>query len=173
MRRSTTMAAVLLLALSACSDDAEPKSAATTTTSTTELVGVDEEAYVESGDYVNGRHIAQLTAFTDTEVTFDVVQFLTGDAAKRAYKDDTGEEPDTDYYVRNQSKQLRTLPLSDDLSIRVNNTGGYEPSEPDDGHEVSWLTFDSYMKTANATQGYFWITIESGRVAAIEEQYVP
>jgi hypothetical protein len=55
------------------------------------------------------------------KVTFDLIQYLTGDAATRAAAED-GEEspPPNDYYIRNVNPRLRTLPVRADASITVN-----------------------------------------------------
>jgi hypothetical protein len=99
--------------------------------------------------------LAKITKFDrdNRKITVDVVQFLTGHAAKKAYQEDTGGEPDTDYYVRNQSKELRTFPLADDAEFRVTTyLGGYSE------------------KGFNAL---LWISLEDGVATHVEEQYVP
>ena len=130
--------------------------------------------YRAEGDYDNGRHIGHLTSFEDSTLGIDVVRFLRGDEAKEAYAQETGstDGPPNDYYVQNQSKTVRLLPLDDDVVIRVNTAGGYEPSAPNEGRRVSSATFASYFEDG-PVEGLFWITIEGGRVVAIEQQYLP
>jgi hypothetical protein len=142
---------------------------------TTEYNPVDAEAYTDGGDYDNGRHAGMVKSFDADRVGVDVVQFLTGDEAKEAYAEDTGntDGPDNDYYVRNQSKTVRNLPVDRHVVIRVNNTGGYPPSDPNDGHEVSVDTFQTYFDNGTAANAIFWFTIKDGLVVSIEEQYVP
>lgn len=167
-------AAALVLALGACSSgDDKPKASRETVTSeqtTTTFATTEPAAHAESGDYVNGEHMARVTAFDQSHITFDAVQFLTGDQAAQAFHEDhPGDEMDTDYYIRNQNPALRTLPLADGFVIRVNTVGGYEPS---DDHEVTPKTFESYMKSGDIDHAYFWLTIHAGRVTDIDQQYI-
>ena len=203
MRKRAAASVVLALALlGACKGDSSKTShdAASTrttkatraTTSTTETVGghgtpttnknspASDDEYADQGDYVNGRHAALITSVdhNNRAITVDVVQFLTGDAAKKAYSEDlhTNEPPDDDYYVRNQSKQLRTFPVPTDASIRVNVLGGYDPSEPEKGHQVDWDTFTGYFSgetEGTAKAAPFWITLVDGKAVDVFEQYVP
>lgn len=164
--------------LGACGNDAKKADTETptsTTTSTTAEPLEGPQAYVDSGNYVNGLHMAKITKFDrDTRtITYDVVQFLTGDAAKTAYQEDIGEAPDTDYYIRNQSKETRTAKLSDDAEFRVNLLGGYEPSDPDKGHEVDFDTFASYFDSERGFDAFLWISLEDSVATHVEEQYIP
>lgn len=175
--RLAIVIAVALFLLGACgSDDKQNDEAAvTTTTSTTAAPLEGPQAYVDSGNYVTGLHMAKITKFDRTTrvVTYDVVQFLTGDAAKQAYTEDIGEAPDTDYYIRNQSKETRTVTLSDDAAFRVNNLGGFPPSDPDKGTEVDFDTFAAYFDAEQAFDSFFWISLEDGVATHVEEQYIP
>jgi hypothetical protein len=57
-------------------------------------------------------------------VTVDVIQFLTGDAAARAAAEDGAEvPPPNDYYIRDASSRLRTLPTAPGAPITVNVHG--------------------------------------------------
>ncbi len=185
--RRTTIAAtaVFLVLLGACGDDkptvenapvpAESTSTTAAVTSTTGLEG--PQAYVDSGDYVTGLHIAYVTSLNadDRKIVIDVAQFLIGDAAAKAYKQDTGEQLDGDYYARNQNKQLRTFPLATNAKFRVNNLGGYEPSDPNDGHVLSFGEFVALYnsKPDQSKHTLFWISLEGGLATHVEEQYVP
>jgi hypothetical protein len=179
MRRAFILVLAAALTLAACSSKSKPDpipatpTSARTSASTTEFAGVRPDAYVDSGDYVNGRHVATLTALDETSISFDAVQFLTGEAAQQAYQEDAGAELDSDFYVRNQNPLVRTLPLAADVVIRVNNSGGYPPNDPGEGHEVNVSTLKSYFDAGPAKSGYFWLTIKGGAVTAIEEQFVP
>lgn len=177
--RRVAVIAFAVTALVACSSGKDtPKTGGETFTSertTTTAATNGPTTYAEFGDYVNGRHIAFVKTFDQASIGFDVVQFLTGDAAIKAYDEDTGsnEPPDNDYYVRNQNPLVRTLPLADAAVIRVNTAGGYEPTNTADGHEVNRSTFESYFKAGTLQHAYFWLTIKDGTVTAIEEQFVP
>lgn len=175
MRLLSRWAVIAAVALGACSSDGTEYAPVPDDTTTTARTGVVVERYEDAGDYVNGRHMAKITAFNQSEISFDVVQFLSGDDAMQAYKADNpgDDELDSDYYIRNQSRQVRTLPMSDSAEFRVNTTGGYEPTNPNDGHQVNASTFASYMKAGDAQRGYFWLTIKDGEVTKVEEQYLP
>lgn len=180
LRSVAAVVSVGLAFLGACGDDAEspstPSTSAGATTSTVPSVTTPgEQSYVDSGDYETGLHLVKITKFDRTArtVTYDAVQFLTGDAARAAYEEDLGETPDTDYYVRNQNTQVRTAKLAADAEFRVNNLGGYPPAEPDDGHEVDFDTFASYFDGEQAFASYFWVRLEASTVVAVEEQYLP
>ena len=182
-RRTVIAASAVLVALlGACGDDKPGGSTTTTTpttaaapTSTTGLEG--PQAYVDSGDYVTGLHIAYITSLNadDKKIVIDVAQFLIGDAAVKAYKQDTGKQLDGDYYARNQIKQLRTFPLAKNTEFRVNNLGGYEPSDPNEGHALNFGEFVALYnsKPDQSKHTLFWISLEGGVATHVEEQYVP
>jgi hypothetical protein len=175
------VAAALLVVVGACAKD--DNRGATTTTSATAAATTSTsqpaspQAYVDSGDYVTGLHIAYVTSLNsdDKKIVIDVAQFLIGDAAVTAYKQDRGAQLDGDYYVRNQNKQSRTFALADTAEFRVNNLGGYEPSDPNNGHALSFGEFLALYnsKPGQAKQTLFWISLEAGIVTRVEEQYVP
>src|SRR5688572_11617641 len=66
-------------------------------------------------DLKDGKHPGYLKSLDTTKLTLvvDVVQFLTGEAAEKAAKED-GKEA-FDYYIRNQNPLLRTLPIAPDV----------------------------------------------------------
>ena len=52
-------------------------------------------------------------------ITFDLIQFFTGEAAtKAAAEDGQGSPAPNDYYIRNVNPRLRTLPVRADAPIR-------------------------------------------------------
>lgn len=122
-------------------------------------------------------------------VTFDIVQSLAGDDAARAYFEDTGdpEGPPNDYWVRNESGELRTLTIAAD--VRVWLVQLHIDSEPADG-ESSFDLLDDYFAAvrgwwgpdalANEQYGYsmrspdrFLLTVDGGEVTRICELYAP
>ncbi len=64
---------------------------------------------------------AFLTEVSDTEIVADYAQWLTGEEADQAAIEDgeipEGETMPNGYYIRNQNPQLRTLPVSPDVTI--------------------------------------------------------
>ena len=72
----------------------------------------------------DGRHAAYLTKLNVGKKTlsFDKIDFLTGDAAKKAYlKQNPGETdgPPNDYMIVNNNKLVRTLPIADSAAITI------------------------------------------------------
>ena len=125
-----------------------------------------------------GRHfvfVKELPGTPPDRMTFDLAEFLTGDAAAEAAAEHGDESPPpNDYYILNDNPRLRTLPISPDAALRIidwadccssfvvgdlssladalvhgDPTGTYRPSSP------------------------FWITVEGGTIVTIEEQYLP
>ena len=108
-------------------DDDEPEAAAATTTTSTPAPVVTEPA-AEATDLEDGRHPAFITAL-DVDggtVEVDVIQFLTGEEARAAYEQETGDPggPPNDYYIKNENARLRTLPLDADVQVTIDPDGG-------------------------------------------------
>jgi hypothetical protein len=129
----------------------------------------------------DGRHPAFLTELdvAGRTVTFDVIQFLTGEDAAAAYLEDTGETggPPNDYHLRNVNPRLRTLPVSDDVTVTVVRLG-----EPTGAGSVSWTlaTLPDHLDETAPTEDLgrlgwnpYWLTVDDGTVVAIDEQYLP
>ena len=183
----TTVAVFAVAALTGCSSGKDkPKTGGETfvtgqaTTTSAAAGSVEPTAYVESGDYTNGRHIGNIKTVTTAGIDIDIVRFLTGDAAITAYHEDTGsnEPPDNDYYVRNQNPLVRHLPLADDAVFRVQSLGqdNVNATNPNEGKQVSRSQFVGYWSGSHHEQAIntlFWITLEDGTVTAVEEQFVP
>jgi hypothetical protein len=115
-------------------------------------------------------------------IVFDVAEFLVGNAAQRAAEADgavlPGDPVPNDYYVRNPEKTLRTLSLFPGARVKVVRC----PTSCSEGHKGVLADFlasfdDAGSKTLGddyrGAQSQYWITIGSGRVVAIAEQYVP
>ena len=116
----------------------------------------------------DGRHPVYLKTVDPGRptITFDLIQFFTGEAAAKAAAED-GEEspPPNDYYVRNVNPKLRTLPVRADATITANQVAG---SNQD--------VLVSLAKLATFTQDrspVFWITVEQGQVTKIAQQFQP
>ena len=135
----------------------------------------DEGAALEDGRHASYLHDLDVDAHT---ITVDVVQFLTGQAAIDAYRQDYPEDPDgppNDYYIVNINPRLRTLPVTSDIEVqlvRLHEGGGTE-LEPGTWEELPTY-LDAYpTEDDRLSWNPFWITIHSGEVTAIEEQYIP
>jgi hypothetical protein len=135
----------------------------------------DAGAALEDGRHAS--HVHRLDVHGRT-ITVDVVQFLTGQAATEAYRRAHPEDPDgppNDYYIVNVNRRLRTLPVASHVAVqlvRLHEGGG---TDLDPG---TWEELPSYLdayptEDARLSPNPFWITIGSGDVTAIEEQYLP
>lgn len=128
----------------------------------------------------DGRHPAYLTDI-DTPartITLDLVQFLTGDEAKRVYAEDHPEDPNgppNDYYIVNDNPRLRTLPVVPGAAVTV---AWLEPGSLG-AETISFEELPDYFaQDIVPSDPYlwydpFWLTVEDGRVVSVAEQYIP
>jgi hypothetical protein len=126
----------------------------------------------EPTDMENGRHpvVVKQVNVDGREVTFDLVQWFSGDAATKAAAED-GEEspPPNDYYIRNVNPRLRTLPVTPDARLSLTrltlDQGG--------GNAAANVEVDLATIRSRGSDHLFWATVQGGRIVALEEQYVP
>lgn len=111
-------------------------------------------------------------------VTFDLIEFLTGEAAKTAYKkahpESTQDGPDNDYFIVNDNPRLRTLPVADRVTITVVDA---DPSSPT---PLAFSDAPAYFaahapdqKIGRLAWTPFWLTVRDGRVVRMEQQFLP
>lgn len=111
-------------------------------------------------------------------VTIDYAQFLTGQAAADAAAA-AGEEspPPNDYYIINVNPKLRRFPVAGSARVTIVHQadGGVEPS----GYGIA---LDEWVEALNEgplemreglRRNPYWITLDEGRIVAIEEVYLP
>ena len=107
-------------------------------------------------------------------VSFDRVQFLTGDAA-RSEAAKRGDEVDNDYYVVNDNTRLRTLVVADGAT--VSGDSSFNSWAGDDGSGQRARTLDELARFVRTDQGretLFDLRYDAqGRVTAIAERYLP
>jgi len=103
----------------------------------------------------------------DTAVTMDLVEFLTGDAAIKAWQKkypDSGEDvPPNDYFIVNDNTKVRVLPLADAVVVRIVGTNTPEADKQ--------VPLADLGKLRDST--LFWYTVKGGQVTKIEEQFLP
>jgi hypothetical protein len=104
-----------------------------------------------------------------SSVEFDLACWFTGDAAAQAAAED-GEEspPPNDYYIRNDSDTLRTVPIGAGAEVIWFPEFGDPTSEATTTYE-EWIAAIEGREFEVGT----WLTIEGGEVVAIREQWVP
>ena len=121
-------------------------------------------------------------------IAFDEVEWLTGDEAVIAARADGkisgAQDLPNDFYIRNEDRELRTLPLA------TGATATLQVCHPDSGPCVAeetidaddWMALADDPQSAESTHGWFWygahdspyrITIRDGLVVHVAEFYVP
>lgn len=122
----------------------------------------------------DGRHPVYLKTVDPDRptITFDLIQFFTGEAATKAAAED-GEEspPPNDYYIRNVNSRLRTLPVRSDAPITVNVLAAGSTGSSTKDVSVTLDELASYFP--NSGTAPFWITVEQGQVTKIAQQFLP
>lgn len=130
----------------------------------------------------DGRSPVYLTGLDATRntVTFDLIQFLTGDAAKAEWKKEHPENPDgpdNDYMIINNNKLLRTLPVAASAQCVVLSTLGGT-----DTKTIGFAALPAFLKQQNTGMTPtapdiamlpFWLTVQHGTVTRFEEQFLP
>jgi hypothetical protein len=138
--------------------------------------GDEPAAVLEDGRHATLLHGLDIDGRT---ITVDVVQFLTGQEAIDVYRRDYPDEPlgpPNDCYVVNANPRLRTLPVADGVTVRVVRLGESTGANPSPG---TWEELPSHLARNTPddpdllSYSPFWITVDDGRVTAIEEQYTP
>ena len=116
----------------------------------------------------DGRHPVLLKTIDPDQrtITFDLIQWYQGDDATReAAKDHQESPPPNDYYIRNVSPRLRTLPVRAAATITANQVAGSNQNVP-----VTLARLASLTRTYSPT---FWITVRHDQVVMISDQWVP
>jgi hypothetical protein len=178
MGRAIAALLILLMtaALSGCGGDEQPGGAAGTpaTTVAPTTTAAAGPATTEPAELADGRHpvyIKSVDAGGQT-VTFDLIQFFTGEAATKAAAED-GEEspPPNDYYIRNVNSRLRTLPVQAGAPITVNVLAAQSTGSSTKDVPVTLEKLASYFPNSGTPP--FWITVEQGQITEMAQQFLP
>jgi len=185
------LVAALLLGAAGCAQHPAPASAGISSQSApagVDATGADSPSPAAtpsptpSAALPDGRSPAYLTSIdvSGRTVTFDLIEFLTGDAAKKAWmkaNPGSGEDgPPNDYFIVNDNPKLRTLPVSASVQITVVDLSGpgvqtkpiafaaapayFAGIKPDTSdHRLAWNPF--------------WLTVQNGQIVKMEEQFLP
>ena len=115
-------------------------------------------------------------------INIDYVQWLSGDTAEQAMRED-GQCPKkgecivlNDYYIRNQNPLIRTFEVVPDVEIRAHDFEK-DYASGDWTESMTFSKFSQYFNR-NANNGYwnsapFHIEIGNNKVLKITEQYIP
>jgi hypothetical protein len=126
----------------------------------------------------DGRHAAFLSRLDAGKrtLTFDKIEFLTGDAAKKAYlKENPGETdgPPNDYMIVNDNPLVRTLPIAGGATITIADVSGGALTSK----KTTLAALPGYFATekggTHLWHNPFWLTVKGGQIIKIEEQYLP
>ena len=170
---------LLALALAGCGGS-DPAAEPTTTVappSSTTSTAAPEPAI---GDVLaDGRHPGYLRAADAGKrtVTVDVIQFLTGDEARKASAaDHPGETLDSDYYIRNTNPKLRTLSLAAEVDVTLldSELGGTDAAKSVPADVAALARVVAHHVAAGSTDANpYWLTLSGGKVTKVEQQYLP
>lgn len=116
----------------------------------------------------DGEWYGGVRGFDEQGFAFDLACLYVGDAAEAAAAED-GEEspPPNDYYVRNESEQVRTFTVDPDTPVTWYPSG--DPNDEVTGTYPEWIEF---LATQESYLG-IWVTVESGAVTEIAEWWTP
>jgi hypothetical protein len=173
------IAALLILlmtaALGGCGGSEQPGGAGGAT-ATTAVPGSTAGGPTTSEPVVlaDGRHPVYLKTVDPGRqmITFDLIQFFTGEAATKAAAEDNQESPPpNDYYIRNVNPKLRTLPVRAGAPITVNVLAAQSTGSATKDVSVTLAKLASWFPNSGTPP--FWITVEQGQVIKIAQQYLP
>ncbi len=105
-------------------------------------------------------------------LTFDVVQWLTGEDAREAWLADNPGDPDgppNDYYIVNANGQLRTAPVGAATTVRLTHLR----SDSTASLELDTLAGLGRYLVGGSPSDTYWLTFDRGVVTEICEQYRP
>jgi hypothetical protein len=110
-------------------------------------------------------------------ITFDLIQFLTGDAAVKEYKKEhpTAQDgPPDDYLIVNDNPKLRTLPVGTGVTCTVVDTAASGAADK----PIAFADLPGYFKShdqngAGPAGSVYWLTVTDGQIVKIREQFVP
>ena len=125
----------------------------------------------------DGRHFVYVKKLLgtppDATLTFDLAEFLTGEAAAQAAADHGDESPPpNDYYIVNDNPKLRTMLVAPDVTIQAIDWTNC--CELTDVPYTDWAA--SLTAPTDALHGalsQYWLTLADGSIVTIEEQYLP
>jgi hypothetical protein len=172
--------------MAACTGNTAPATPAPGTVPATAAVGnapsdaatpASSSAPASPAVLADGRHAAYLTSLNVGKKTlsFDKIDFLTGDAAKKAYlKANPGETdgPPNDYMIVNDNPLVRTLPIADAATITIVDMTGSVTSK-----KTTLAALPAYFAADKGGKYLwhdpFWLTVKNGQIRKMEEQFLP
>lgn len=130
----------------------------------------------DAGAEQDGRYFAYIRAVqigASGRIIADYAQFLTGDAALTEAKKRGIPEVPNGFLIVNDNTKLRTLPLPENAAVRLaSEAQGVRP----EGYDIALADFARSFTDRTIPQLQqvpYWLTVKSGAVVRIEEQYLP
>jgi hypothetical protein len=125
----------------------------------------------------DGRHAVYLAGLDvgARTIEFDLIQWLTGEAAREAYTADHPDDPGyppNDYYIVNENPRMRVLSVAGDVTVTVLEHG-FEPMHIAFEDLPAYLAGDAFPDDQSLWHNPFWLTVHDDTIAAIQEQYIP
>lgn len=110
-----------------------------------------------------------VTVAGERALDFDLACWFDGDAAIAAAAED-GEEspPPNDYYTRNASHRIRSVPVPSDIPVKWYPMIG-DPTSETTVTYAEWRT----VRDGRELQLAVWLEVDGGTVVSIHEQWVP
>jgi hypothetical protein len=186
LTRILAAATVVVLGTAACSQQSPDAATPPAATATPAVSGPAVSSPVLSSPVLSSPAVAATTKATpaaalkdgrwpgfvkkidgDTAVTMDLVEFLTGDAAAKAWKkkypDSDEDVPPNDYFIVNDNTKVRVLPLASSVVVKV-----VSPDSPVADKKIPPADLDEFLDNI-----MFWFTVKGGKVSQIEQQFLP
>jgi hypothetical protein len=172
---ASLLALVAAAGLGGCGGSQEPSAPqAPTATTAAPASNAATPTTAEPVVLADGRHPVYLkTVDPDGRtITFDLIQFFTGEAATKAAAEDNKESPPpNDYYIRNVNPRLRTLPVAPDAPITVNVLAAQTTGSSTKDVSVTLEKLAGYFPNSGTPP--FWITVAQGQVTKMAQQFLP
>ncbi len=176
-RLAVLLVAVAAAGLTACGDEADDAADTTTTTSTTVAPGEElpeDPPFPKSGaggsgcepgpgDLPDGWWYGEIHApATGDGLGFDLMCFFVGQAAEEAAAEDGTDEPDIEFWIRNEVQTLRDVVVAESAKARCVN------EDPEDAAKAVPCDVGEA-----GGDGGVWLRVQAGEVDRIVEQYTP
>ena len=178
--RLVELAVVSALLVTACGTDGDDAGqTATTVPSATVSTGEVSTNELAEGsgctpgtdNLPDGKWYGQAVATNVDGLTFDLACWFIGDAAITASAEDGAESPPpNDYHTRNTNTKTRTVPVAENVPVTWYGVNVGDPAN----QEV--VDYADWMVLREARSGYqlpVWLTVQSGLVVQVEEQWTP
>jgi hypothetical protein len=174
IRRPTVVALlVATIGLAGCTWSGTPQRGSPDASAPTTAPATAGDAASSPSDVLaDGHHPVYLKTVDPNErmITFDLIQFYVGeDAAREATKDH--KEFFNDYYIRNVSPRLRSLPVRAGAIVIINTLAADATGSAIKDSQVSLAKLATWFPRTGGPP--FWITVEHGEVVRIAEQFIP